>query len=108
MLFVRYLSWATAYAVIVLELYSGALQGPIWWALPGGLVLCLLLALAHYAGPLISGATQNETQSEPRKPGGTDFGIWILILVFGFGMSFTTNILGRTLIRDTVIGTLGG
>ena len=87
---IRILGAATAFTVVLLEVYSGVIQGPTWWALPGGLVLALLIALSLNAQP-------QGTQG----PGG--FGAiaqLILILALAFGMSYFSNYFGREFVPD--------
>ncbi|MEL6113539.1 MAG: hypothetical protein AAFR20_12115 [Pseudomonadota bacterium] len=90
MKFVRLLSGAVAYTIILLEVYSGAIQGPLWWVLPGGLVLSLLIAiqLQYDAG---AGA---DDRSNPL----INVAQWVGTLALAFGASYVANYFGREMI----------
>lgn len=90
---VRILSMATAYCVILLEIYSGAIDGPTWWILPGALVIALLFAMSMYgfASDREAQASQGFVASAVQ---------WILIIVVALVMVAFANYFGRTLLPD--------
>jgi len=94
MIGIRILAAATAYCVILLEVYSGAINGPLWWVLPGALVIALLFALSIYG--LNSDTSSNE--------GGLGAAAiqWTLIIATALAMSFFANYFGRDLLPDLV------
>lgn len=92
---IQLLSAATAFSIILLEVYSGVIQGPLWWVWPGGLVLALLIALLRYAPELIGAVKQ------PQPPGVISQVLQlVLILALAFGASYFSNYFGRTFIPD--------
>jgi hypothetical protein len=92
---IQLLSAATAFSIILLEVYSGVIQGPIWWVWPGGLVLSLLIALLRYAPELV-GATK---QAQP--PGFfSQTAQLLIILAIAFGASYFSNYFGRIYIPE--------
>jgi hypothetical protein len=91
---IQLLSAATAFTIILLEIYSGVIQGPMWWIWPGGLVLALLIALAQYVPELIGGV-------KPAQTSVFNQGIQlIMILALAFGASYFANYFGREFIPD--------
>ena len=89
---VRILSVATAYAVIILEMYSGVINGPLWWVAPGALVLALLTAVSLVV------------DQQAQQPQGflANAVQWIVIIITALAMSFFANYFGRELIPDLV------
>lgn len=92
---VRLLGVATAYSVVLLEIYSGAIKGPIWWVYPGALVIALLLSLSLF------GFTDPRQQSQPSGFAATAVQ-WILIIGISFGMAYFANYFGRALLPDMI------
>lgn len=91
---IQFLSAATAFTIILLEIYSGVIQGPMWWIWPGGLVMSLLIALAQFLPEMLGG---------PKPVQSTVFGQGlqlIMILVIAFGASYFANHFGREVIPD--------
>lgn len=86
--FVRLLSGAVAYTIILLEVYSGAIQGPLWWVLPGGLVLSLLIAIQ----------LQAESGPDDRVNPLVSVAQWVGTLGLAFGASYVANYFGRDMI----------
>jgi hypothetical protein len=92
---IQLLSAATAFSIILLEVYSGVIQGPLWWVWPGGLVLALLIALSQYAPELIGAA------KPPQAPRAVSQIIQLIfILAVAFGASYFSNYFGRSFIPD--------
>jgi hypothetical protein len=92
---IQLLSAATAFSIILLEVYSGVIQGPIWWVWPGGLVLSLLIALLRYAPELV-GATK---QAQP--PGFfSQTAQLLIILAIAFGASYFRTTSGASTFRN--------
>ncbi|PQA85729.1 hypothetical protein [Hyphococcus luteus] len=92
---VRILSVLTAFAVVLLEVYSGVIKGPLWWVLPGALVLALLTAVS-----LIDPINQNVA---PQPKGGfAVFVQWVLIIVMALAVAWFSNYFGRELIPELV------
>ena len=92
MIGIRMLAAATAYCVILLEVYSGAIQGPIWWVAPGALVIALLSALSIFG--LGNGA---QTASTSPIAG---FFQWTLIIGTAVAMSYFANYFGREMLPE--------
>lgn len=92
MIGIRMLAAATAYCVILLEVYSGAIQGPIWWVAPGALVIALLSALSVFG------------LSNSSEPGGSStvagFFQWTLIIGTAIAMSYFANYFGREMLPE--------
>lgn len=91
---IRILSAATVFTIILLEIYSGVIQGPTWWVLPGGLVLGLLIALWLYAQP--QGAASVSEKSSALN----SVIQLVVILAVAFGMSYFSNYYGREFIPN--------
>ena len=87
---VRILSVITAYTVILLEVYSGALGGPFWWVYPGALIIALLFGIAVYG----ASAEKNENSAA------TTLFQWIMMLGSAVAMSYFANYFGRELLPD--------
>ena len=94
MIGIRILAAITAYCVILLEIYSGAIQGPWWWIAPGALVIALLFALS------IFGLAQNDNGGGGSVIGGLIQ--WVLILGTATAMSGFANYFGRDLLPNLV------
>lgn len=84
---------ATAFSVILLEVYSGVLPGPWWWVIPGGLVLSVVLSVAMLGERILAKPAEGGSQ-------GVSPGLWAAIIFFSFGMSFLSNYFGRVVIMD--------
>lgn len=85
---VRILSALTAYAVVLLEVYSGLIKGPLWWVLPGALVLALLTAVS-----LVDPANRDLA---PKSSG--FFGTlvqWVVIIGMALAVAWFSNYFGR-------------
>lgn len=94
MQFIKLLSGAVAYTVIMLEVYSGAIQGPQWWVLPGALVLALLIAIQlHFEVPV--GA---EVQRAPNLNPLLNIARWLMTLILAVAASYLANHFGREMI----------
>lgn len=91
---IRILSAAIAYSVVILEVYSGVINGPNWWVIPGGLILALLFALTLYGGEL-AGAPSG-------RSAGATFFQWLVILALSFGMSYGAYYFGHVIVPDLV------
>lgn len=85
---VRILSAATAYCVILLEVYSGAIKGPDWWVWPGALVLSLLTA--------VSLVDSGEAQKKQGVLATTMQ--WLMIFATAAATSWFANYFGREII----------
>ena len=94
MQFLQLLSGVVAYTIILLEVYSGAIRGPLWWVIPGGLVLALLLGLQMLMQPQGTNGVPAQVSQNPV------FGLfrWIFILLIAFGASYIANYFGREMI----------
>ena len=92
---VRILSALTAYAVVLLEVYSGVIKGPDWWVLPGALVLALLTAVS-----LVDPA--NRDLAPPAKGFLPVLVQWVVIIGMALAVSWFSNYFGRELIPDLV------
>ena len=92
MIGIRMLAAATAYCVILLEVYSGAIQGPIWWVAPGALVIALLSALSIFG-------LSNTGESGGGSPI-AGFFQWTLIIGTAIAMSYFANYFGREVLPD--------
>lgn len=97
---VRILTAMTAYAVVLLEVYSGAINGPEWWVLPGALVLTLLSAVS-LAVPGGAGGS-NEQQGVVAVAFQ-----WILIVATAVATSYFANYFGREIVPDLIAGRVG-
>lgn len=88
---VRVLGVATAYSIVLLEVYSGAIKGPLWWVLPGGLVIALLMALSLFGF--------KSANPEGQSGGAVAVVVeWALVLGAAFAMSWFANYFGRELL----------
>lgn len=92
MIGIRMLAAATAYCVVLLEVYSGAIQGPIWWVAPGALVIALLSALS------IFGLGNTTEQNNGSAVAG--FFQWTLIIGTAIAMSYFANYFGREMLPE--------
>ncbi|MFC6036519.1 hypothetical protein [Hyphococcus aureus] len=92
---VRILSALTAYAVVLLEVYSGVIKGPLWWVLPGALVLALLTAVS-----LVDPANR-DLAPKPTSVFGTLMQ-WIVILGMALAVAWFSNYFGRELVPELV------
>lgn len=88
---IRILGVATAYSVVLLEIYSGAISGPQWWIYPGALVIALLLAISVF------GVNPQKTESA-RQSITAVFFQWVVILGAAFAMSYFSNYFGREIL----------
>lgn len=86
---IRLLSAAVAYSVVLLEVYSGVIKGPVWWIVPGGLVIALLFAISLNVEGARAGAAGAAGPFQ-----------WILILALSFGMSAFAWYFGSTIVPD--------
>ena len=92
---IRILAVATAYSVVLLEIYSGAIKGPQWWVYPGALVIALLLAISMFG----------VNPQKPDAPRQSITGVavqWIVVLAAAFAMSFFSNYFGREILPGLV------
>ena len=92
---IRILGVATAYSVVLLEIYSGAINGPQWWVYPGALVIALLLAISVFGVNPQAGQQAGET---PRLPLAAAAVQWVIILGAACAMSFFANYFGREIL----------
>ena len=90
----RLLIVATAYCVVLLEVYSGAINGPIWWVLPGVLVLSLIGALSAFG----ERGGEGTPMIAPPTPGR-----WIVIMLLATAMSGFAYYFGREIIPDILV-----
>jgi hypothetical protein len=92
---VRILSVLTAFAVVLLEVYSGVIKGPYWWVLPGALVLALLTAVS------LIDPVNRDLGPQPKS----FFGVlaqWVVIIGMALAVAWFSNYFGRELIPDLV------
>lgn len=88
---IRILGVATAYSVVLLEVYSGAINGPQWWVYPGALVIALLLAISVFG--------VNPQKSEQASQSFASAAVqWIVILGSAFAMAYFSNYFGREIL----------
>jgi len=90
---VRILSVITAYTVILLEVYSGALKGPTWWVYPGALIIALLFGIAVYGVGSEKSASDNSSVM-------TTIIQWVIMLGSALGMSYFAYYFGRVLLVE--------
>lgn len=95
---IRILSVLTAYTVVLLEIYAGAANGPMWWIYPGALVIALLLALSTFAFSPVA-------DKDVAKPslGAVAFQ-WVLVLGSSYAMAWFANYMGRSLLPGIIGG----
>lgn len=94
---IRILSALTAYSVLLLEVYSGALQGPLWWVAPGVLVISLLMALSSYT----MAPQQSRDNGEPSL--NLSPAKWAMIVVSATAMVGFANYMGRAILPDIIM-----
>ncbi len=92
---VRILSALTAFAVVLLEVYSGVIKWPYWWVLPGALVLALLTAVS-----LIDPVNRDVTP-QPKGFFGV-FAQWAVIIGMALSVAWFSNYFGRELIPELI------
>lgn len=95
---IRILSVLTAYTVVLLEVYSGAVKGPTWWIYPGALVIALLLSLSTFAFSPAAG----EGVQKPSM--GVSAIQWVLIIAASFAMAWFANHMGRNMLPEMIAG----
>ncbi|HXI87430.1 MAG TPA: hypothetical protein VNH64_08225 [Parvularculaceae bacterium] len=88
---VRILLVLTAYSVVLLEVYSGAINGPQWWILPGALVIALVCALAFFGLP-------SPGSPPPPKPASATIFQWLIVVIVGLAFAWFANYFGRDLL----------
>lgn len=93
MIAVRLLIAITVYSVILLEVYSGAIAGPQWWIIPGGLVISVVVAMGIFGEQIVGGTPQ-----APKSPFMAALWTWAVVLSVSFGMSAFSNYFGRELL----------
>ncbi|MBI1393518.1 MAG: hypothetical protein GC152_12320 [Alphaproteobacteria bacterium] len=97
MTILRLLMVATIYSVIILEVYSGVIRGPLWWIIPGVLVISLVGALVVFGdqvAPIAGGAGAPPS-----------LGRWILIVIAAVMMAGFAYYFGREVIPDLLTNT---
>ncbi|MEO1013754.1 MAG: hypothetical protein AAFX08_01060 [Pseudomonadota bacterium] len=93
MTFLRLLMVATIYSVIILEVYSGVIRGPVWWIVPGVLVISLVGALVVFGDQVAPLSGENgHAGAEPT------IGRWIVVVVAATAMSGFAYYFGREMI----------
>ncbi len=92
---IRILGLATGYCVVLLEIYSGAINGPQWWVYPGALVIALLLAISMFG---LNGSAADA----PRPPLAAGAAQWGIILAAAFAMAFFANYFGREILPTLI------
>lgn len=90
---VRLLIAITVYTVILLEVYSGAIVGPWWWIVPGGLVISVVIAMGIFGDQILSGA-----QAQKKTPFIVALWTWVLVLSVSFSMSAFSYHFGRNIL----------
>ncbi|MBY0423070.1 MAG: hypothetical protein K2Q06_12260 [Parvularculaceae bacterium] len=93
MIAIRLLIAVTVYTVILLEVYSGAIVGPWWWIIPGGLVISVVTAMGIFGDQLL-----NAAKRETKTPFVSTLWTWILVLSVSFGMAAFSYYFGRDIL----------
>lgn len=93
MIAIRLLIAVTVYTVILLEVYSGAIVGPWWWIVPGGLVISVVTAMGIFGDQLL-----NRGQAAAKTPFVVLLWTWILVLTVSFAMSGFSYHFGRNIL----------
>lgn len=93
MIAIRLLIAITVYTVILLEVYSGAIVGPWWWIIPGGLVISVVTAMGIFGDQILRGA-----QAPSKTPFIVALWTWILVLSVSFAMSGFSYHFGRNIL----------
>ncbi|GEM_PF-5275099 len=89
---VRILSAATAYSVVLLEVYSGVIKGPTWWVWPGALVLSLLTAVS-----LVDSGDVKKSQGILATTAQ-----WVMMLGTAAATSWFANYFGREIVPSLI------
>lgn len=92
---VRLLIAITVYTVILLEVYSGAIVGPWWWIVPGGLVISVVISMGIFGDQILSGG-----QTQKKTPFIVALWTWVLVLSVSFSMSAFSYHFGRYILPD--------
>ena len=91
----RLLMVATIFSVIILEVYSGVIRGPIWWIVPGVLVISLVGALVVFGDQVAPISGESRQAGSPPS-----VGRWIIVFVTSLLMSGSAYYFGREVIPD--------
>lgn len=92
---VRLLIAITVYTVILLEVYSGAIFGPWWWIIPGGLVISVVMAMGIFGEQILA-----RTQPQAKTPFIVALWTWVLVLSVSFSMSAFSYHFGRNILPE--------
>lgn len=92
---VRLLIAITVYTVILLEVYSGAIVGPWWWIVPGGLVISVVIAMGIFGEQILV-----RSQTPSKTPFIVALWTWVLVLSVSFSMSAFSYHFGRSVLPD--------